>query len=131
MEKIPVNKLKDLANMLHEEPSNPLRNKLSAWCTSNATNPEHASLSSLSAMAEQSTIKDKINEWVSNLTTTKPEFVYVPDVPAQMDEEIKEEVRKETTEVSEIENEVENSLPETIEEHVSEKVKKPRKKKTD
>jgi len=89
MEIIPTKDLQNLANMLYEEESISLRSQLSAWVNSKAANPDHAPLSSLSAMAEQSTIKDKINEWVSNVTNPKPEFIYVPDMPFQIIEQPK------------------------------------------
>lgn len=136
MEKIPTIKLQELANMLYEEPSTSLRNQISAWATSNATNPEHASLSSLCAMAEQSGIKDKILAWVSNLSTPTPEFVYVPDMPAQMIEE-KEEIFEGEEESLPKEVEFEIPLSEVIEqpevapEIIPEKPKKTRKKKED
>lgn len=138
MEKIPTIKLQELANMLYEEQSISLRNQLSAWATSNAGNPEHASLSSLSAMAEQSNIKDKILEWVSNITTPKPEFVYVPEIPAQMEEQPEEviEVGRNSADLNSPIDIVEIPVSEAVEEigipeEVIEKQKKPRKKKAD
>ena len=137
MKIIPTKDLQNLANMLYQEESVSLRSQLSAWVNSKASNPDHAPLSSLSAMAEQSTIKDKINEWVSNITTPKPEFIYVPDVPAQIEEPTETEKFNDESEFiphQEGDTYPEELLPEVIDNEKEPepeivKPKKPRKKK--
>lgn len=84
MEIIPIKDLQNLANIIANEGNISLKNQLSAWVTAKAGNPDHVSLSSLSALAHHSSVKEQILVWVSNITTPKPEFVYVPDTPMEM-----------------------------------------------
>lgn len=151
MEKIPIKDLQNLANILHQEGNLSKRNQLQAWVTASSGNPDHASLSSLASMAQQSGIKDQILSWISSVTNPKPTYSgFIPDIPAQMEEEIKspsntEEDAIQIGESTEIpldtppsdSGEVEQGIPESEEPakegeiKSEEKVKKPRKKKTD
>lgn len=87
MENIPINDLQALANIIAHEGNVSLKNQLSAWVTAKAGNSEHVSLSSLSGLAHYSSVKEQILQWVSNISNPKPEFIYIPDIPAQMEEE--------------------------------------------
>lgn len=76
--------LQNLANIIAHEQNVSLKNQLSAWVTSKAGNSEHVALSSLSGLANYSSVKEQILMWISNVTNPKPEFIYVPDIPAQI-----------------------------------------------
>ena len=89
MENIPIKDLQNLANIIANEGNISLKNQLSAWVTAKAGNPDHVSLSSLAGLAHHSSVKKQILEWVSNITNPKPEFIYVPDIPAQIIEQPK------------------------------------------
>ena len=127
MEKIPIPKLQELANMLHEEGNTSLRNKMSGWVTEMAADNGHVSIGGLCSLADNSQIKDKIMGWVSNVTTQKPEFIYVPDTPMEMVEEPKVE------EEPPIPQEIIEEAPQEITEEVSPEIKpkRIRKKKED
>ena len=88
MEIIPMNHLQNLANIIANEGNVSLKNQLSAWVTAKAGNSDHVALSSLAGLAHYSSVKEQILEWVSNISNPKPEFIYVPDIPAQMEDEI-------------------------------------------
>ena len=90
MEIIPIKDLQNLANIIANEGNISLKNQLSAWVTAKAGNPDHVSLSSLSGLAHYSSVKEQILSWVSNITTPKPEFVYIPDTPMEMVEQSEE-----------------------------------------
>lgn len=84
MENIPIKDLQNLANIIANEQNISLKNQLSAWVTAKAGNSDHVALSSLSGLAQYSGVKEQIMVWISNMTNPKPEFVYVPDIPAQI-----------------------------------------------
>lgn len=125
MKIISVTELRTLSNMLHEESNVSLRRQIMAWINSTATNHEHTQISSLAAMADNSVIKDKIMDWVSNVTSPKPEFIYIPDIPAQMIEEPKVEAESPKEEPI-----IESTAP-VAELKAEPKIKKTRKKKID
>lgn len=133
MEIIPIKDLQNLANIIANEGNISLKNQLSAWVTAKAGNPDHVSLSSLSGLAHYSSVKEQILSWVSNITTPKPEFVYVPDTPMEMIEQPEEiELPKIEEDAIQINDKIiteENNEAEIKEETV--KPKKTRKKKED
>jgi hypothetical protein len=124
MQKISNTKLQELANMLHEEPNVGLRNSMSSWIDATCTNHENTSFASISAMAQESGIKDKILAWVDKVLNPDKSFVYIPDIPAQTIEplsEINEQI--ENTEVPHIE-----PIAEPTKTDVSQETLEPKKK---
>lgn len=69
MENISIADLQTLAGFIHEESNFSLRNKISAWVQSKSSNSDHSDLSQLASIASQSSIKEKIMDWISQFTS--------------------------------------------------------------
>ena len=95
MEKISTKDLQTLANIVAHEPKNMVKTKLTGWLSAKAENSDHVGLGLLCSLAQDSALKNEILDWVSTVTTPKPEFVYIPDIPAQMTDEQVEKSKQE------------------------------------